>query len=227
MPKARPWNTFWSYSRLTCYEQCPALFKYRNIDKLEEPKGDAMWRGIKVHKEVADYLDGKVKMVPASGAAFTSQLEELKEMHPIVEEDWTFTQKMKMTGKFAPDAWLRLSLDAFLDYGDSHADIIDFKTGKFRPQSMDKYTDQLRLYAGVSVLRTGGKLETISTRLWFLDTGDEVVEEYTKQEALDYFDDIVARAEAMLAADRFPANPNALCGWCHFRRSNGGPCSYG
>ena len=42
----------WSYSRLADYEKCAALYRFRHIEKLPEPKGDALTRGINIHTQI-------------------------------------------------------------------------------------------------------------------------------------------------------------------------------
>lgn len=229
--------TAWSYSRLSCYEECPAKHNYRNIMKLDEPKGDAMFRGIKIHNEAAKFLDGSTARVPESCINFKSEFAELKSFNPIVEQQWAFTKNMRPTSWFAKDCWLRATLDAGLVYRDGWADVIDLKTGK----KYDGYEDQLNLFAATMIHMNPTEVTVgVTVRLWYLDLDDhseaEVVRDITVDEAMDAFEDLTERAETMMAAERFPPRPGWYCGgvrkdgttWgCHFRKSNGGPCAYG
>ena len=217
----------WSYSRLSCYEECPRKHQYRNILKLDEPKGDAMFRGIKIHNEAAKFLDGSIDQVPDSCVNFKAEFIELKSFNPIVEQQWSFTKNMKPTGWFAKDTWLRATLDAGVVYRDGWADVIDLKTGK----KYDNYDDQLNLFAATMIHMNPAEVTVgVRVRLWYLDIEDfdeaEVVRDITVDEAMTAFADLTDRAETMMAATRFPPRPNRFCGWCHFRKSNGGPCEY-
>jgi len=146
--------TAWSYSRLSCWESCPRQFKYRNIDKRSEPKGPPLLRGIKIHNQLEKYLTGKTDLVPHSCAPMADMLEDLRELDPIVEEKWSFTSAMKNTTWMAKNVYLRVVLDAALIYEDKTADVIDHKTGKFRPNDKT-YTDQM----ASSYLRQVSKIE--------------------------------------------------------------------
>ena len=225
--------TAWSYSRLACYEECPRKHNYRNILKLDEPKGEAMFRGIKIHDEGAKYLEGKTDRVPVSYLKFMREMVELKGFNPIVEQKWAFNKKMKPTSWMAKDCWLRVTLDVSLIYGDGTGEAIDHKTGKM----YDDYEDQLNLFAHSMFKMFPNEITTnVTVRLWYLDADEEVTREVSKAEAQEHFDDLTGRAEIMMTAKRFPPNPSWKCGgvrkdgtsWgCHWRRSNGGPCEYG
>ena len=45
----------WSYSAYALYDQCPAKYRYAKIDKLPEPRSEALERGDRIHKEVEAY----------------------------------------------------------------------------------------------------------------------------------------------------------------------------
>lgn len=217
----------WSWSRLALFEQCPALHKYRNIDKLPEPKAPAMMRGIKIHNEAAAFLSGETMLLPESCINFADQFRELRAFNPIVEQKWAFTKKMRPTGWMSKDCWLRATLDIGLVYSDGTGEAIDLKTGK----KYDDYDDQLDLFAATLIKMHPTEItKSVTVRLWFLDieddTQNEVVREISKAEALEKFDDLVRRAEVMMTTNRFPPSPSWKCRFCHFRRDNGGPCEF-
>ncbi len=217
----------WSYSRLSCYEDCPRLFKFRTIDKLDEPKGAPMMRGLKIHRDAAAFLDGTTDVVPESCQNFADLFIQLKTLHPIVEQKWAFTEKMKPTTWMAKNCWLRVTLDVGLIYDDGWAEVIDHKTGK----KYDGYEDQLNLFAHAMIsLNPIEVTKGVVARNWYLDIDDdrenEVIREITRPEALAAFDDLAARAEVMMTTTRFPASPSWKCSFCHFRRDNGGPCEF-
>lgn len=215
--------TAWSYSRLALFEECPRLYSYRNIEKRKEPKADAMFRGIKIHNEAAAFLSGKTDSLPESCVQFAEQFHELKAMSPIVEQQWAFTKEWNNTKWFAKNVWFRATLDVLLQYSDDTADIIDHKTGK---RYDDDYRKQMGLFAGAALIKYPN-IRHFTTRLWYLDSGDEVIEEFTRVEALIIFEEIEADAKVMLNTTRFPPRPSWKCQFCHFRKNNGGPCEYG
>tara|TARA_R110000772_G_C13310278_1_gene440208 strand:+ start:742 stop:1413 length:672 start_codon:yes stop_codon:yes gene_type:complete len=217
--------TAWSYSRLALFEQCPAKYKYQNIDKLDQPKSPAMFRGIKVHDEIANFLIGKLDAVPESGKKFEDELWELREIDAnlVVELKWAFTKDWKPTTWMAGNVRARIILDAGVIYDDGHADVIDHKTGKYYADG--NYADQLKLFAG-AVCKKYPQVQTITVRLWYLDADKEITQEFTREEALDALLEIEDRADVLLAAKNFPPRANQFCNWCHFRKSNGGPCDF-
>lgn len=224
----------WSYSRLDCYESCPLLFKYRNIDKLDEPKAQPMLRGIKIHNQAAAFLGGSTNVFPPSCQEFYDDFHELKELDPIIEQKWAFTKKWKSTNYFNPLVYLRVTLDALVIYKDGTADMIDHKTGKFHEDS-PAYEDQKILF-GAAVMKKFPQVHHVTARLWFLDAGEETITEIFRGKAAEGLADLEARAAVMIAATRWPAKPSWKCGgvkrdgtvWgCHFRKSNGGPCKHG
>lgn len=213
----------WSYSRLANFESCALQFKYRNIDKLDEPKAPAMMRGIKIHNEAAKFLSGEVDEFPDSCISFEDQFYELRDLDPIVEQQWAFNKNWIKRGWFEKDVWVRITADAVKLYGDNTADVIDHKTGK---RYDDDYRDPMGLYAAATMTKFS-KIEHVTTRLWYLDSGDEVITEFTRDEATEVVVDLVKRAKVMLDAETFPPRPSWKCQFCHFRASNGGDCEYG
>jgi len=217
--------TAWSYSALSGYETCPAQHKYRKLLRLNEPKSDALFRGIKIHNEAAHFLDGSVERFPTNCISFRDQFYELRDMNPIVEEKWGFNKRWKPTGWMSKDVKCRVSLDVLKLYSDDTADVIDHKTGKYWPDN-DKYEEQLGLYAATTI-KLHPYIKSATARLWYLDTGDEVIFEFTKDHAMDILGDLEERAEVMMADTTCVPRPNMFCKWCHFRKDNGGPCEFG
>ena len=100
----------WSYSRLADYEQCPAKFKYKHIDRLPDPGSAAMQRGSDIHKAGENFLKGKGKLTPEY-KYFKKEMAELKQLSPLVEQQWGFTANWEQTGWFGNDTWLRIVCD--------------------------------------------------------------------------------------------------------------------
>lgn len=221
--------TAWSFSALAVYEQCPLKYKLSKIDKLPEPKSDAMHRGLTIHKKCETYLKGDdPDAIPPELEEFDGLFQELHAFQPIVEQQWGFTQEWTPTGWFSKGkkaTWLRVVPDAVVLYGDATAELIDFKTGK--PWGDNE--DQMDLFAN-AVLCRYPDIQEVSVRLWYLDTGDERPEEpwiATRKGLRGRLKEWEDRVEPLFSDTEFPATPNSKCGWCHFRKSNGGPCRHG
>lgn len=228
--------TAWSYSRLKKFEGCPRQFEYAEILKMDEPKPEAMWHGIKVHEEAAKFLSGETDVFPESCINFEEEFRELRKLRPIVEQKWAFSRKWRSVSYFHQSVKSRFVLDVCHIYKDGEAEVIDHKTGQYKDNSVDEYRDQLLMFAGI-VCRKHPEVHTVTARLWFLEADEEYVEEIDRKTALAALDDLEKRAYKMMDAEKFPPNPSWRCGgvskktgkpWgCHWRASNGGPCEYG
>ena len=214
--------TAWSFSRYNCWRQCPQQFKYKYIDKLKEPTSEPMLRGSRIHKEGEKYLDGSLLIAPKSYGKFMPLLEDLKELGATGERQLAFTDTWGKTSWFAKNTWVRCIIDAeYIDIADRHAEIIDFKTGK----KWGDNVEQVELFT-LAAFKEHKFLETATARLWYLDSGDESLFEYTRDDMDDIENDWYERVDPMMNDTEFLPRPNDKCKWCHFRRDNGGPCQY-
>lgn len=219
---APKYPTAWSYSALSLYESCPRRHMYAKVEKIKEPMNEHLIRGNKVHNEAAKFLSGEVNQFPTSCAAFRDEFYELRDMHPIVEQKWAFNDRWIPTGYFAKDVRVRVILDVGLNYEDGTAEVIDHKTGK---RYDDDYMDQLGLFAG-AVMKMFRDVKHVTTRLWYMDANEEVVEEIGYDQAMATLADLEERAEVMLSDRVFPPRPSWKCKGCHFSKRNGGPCEF-
>lgn len=213
--------TAWSYSRYRDYVQCPAKAGYKHVQKLKEPGNAAMERGLQIHKLAEQYAGGQLKALPAELVKFKTAFNRLKKSSPQCEQDWAFNEDWGRVGWFDPDVWLRVKVDAACNISPGVYGIIDHKTGKV----YDDYDETMELYAmaGFLIFRDA---QTIETMLWFLDVGDEVCKTYTRDQLPALQADWKKKTKAMLSDTRFAPKPNNKCQWCHFRKSNGGPCKF-
>lgn len=215
--------TAWSYSRWREYEQCPAKAKYKHVEKLKEPGNAAMDRGSAIHKLAEQYAGGQLKALPTELARFKQEFTALKKAKPGVEQEWAFNKDWGRAGWFDNDAWLRVKVDATYEMKDTGV-IIDHKTGRFK-EGGDEYLPQMELY-GIGGLLVYRKAKRIVTKLWFLDSGDEVVEEFTRDQLEHLQERWMQNTKRMLTDTGFKPTPGNQCRWCHFRKGNGGPCQF-
>jgi hypothetical protein len=103
--------TSWSWSRYYDYAKvCPLKAKLNHLDKIREPKNDAMARGGMLHDTIRDYIRGAKKSIkecgfPAVAVAWFNEAKKAfkkKSLQPIIEEDWAFradwTQTLRPSG---------------------------------------------------------------------------------------------------------------------------------
>src|ERR1700690_4106646 len=160
----------WSYSRLQCYEECPAKAKFRILDKIPEPgdKSPALAHGTRVHalaaawvtkklpdfnawdgKELKQYEDElkaviKSKAIPEELARFKDEFAALVKAKARCEEMWNLDRRWSLLGAgWSPRTWLRIKVDAHYIDKKKVVHIIDHKTGKLNPE----HAQQRSIYA--------------------------------------------------------------------------------
>lgn len=219
--------TAWSYSRLAKWEECPAAFKFRNIDKIPEPQSPAMARGDEIHQNMAALLTDQPLPFPNAEPPrafnkFMGMIEQIKANRPVVEQKWAFTDKWRVTDYFARDTWYRAILDAGVLWPDNSFTVIDWKTGK----AYGENKEQMEQFA-IAVFSRYPQVNTLETRLEYLDTGQEQHEEFSRAQLGALRSKWEGRVAPMFNDKVFTPRPNKGCTRCHFRKSNGGPCAFG
>ena len=216
--------TAWSYSRYADYRQCPLRFKLKYIDKLTEPGSAAMQRGSAIHKKGENWLKAKRRLpLPSEYEHFADEMYQLRDLNPMVEQQWGFTREWEPTSWFGKQTWLRVICDVAVVYDDGDADVIDFKTGR----KYDTNVEQMELF-GHAIMFRFPEVNTVTTRLWYLDQPkDNVVEDsYDRKNLPALRKDWEKKTAAMFKDKRFAPTPNEKCRWCAFSKDKGGPCPY-
>lgn len=220
----------WSLSRLTMWEACARKAKYKVIDKLPEPfSGPAADRGIAVHAGLEGYLKGDSPQMPKEVKPTLAMFyAQLRDRQPLVEHRVGFTRKWEETEFFSKTVWGRMVFDTIgYDEPSFTVEINDHKTGKVYPE---KHKNQLQLYsASAFILFPDAKCAV--ARNIYTDIGPSATLDYKMERGSDdakiTIQKIEARVAKMEADTVFSANPGPGCKWCHYRKSNDGPCSFG
>lgn len=228
--------TAWSFSRWMDYHVCPAKFKFKVIDKLKEPPNAAMARGSEIHSLAENYVKGTIRTLPKELMLFKDKFKKLRgEKVKMVEEQWAFKADWTQTSwNDWSGCWLRVKMDVAYHNVEHNALVpIDHKTGKYREEKNDEYMLQLHLY-GVASMYQVPTIDVVSPRLWYLDEGREYPDP-TEEEELEFFPKEKAlmrkawedRVKPMFMDRTFKPKPSdRACRFCHFRKSNGGPCKF-
>lgn len=226
--------TSWSYSRYADYDQCPYKAKLKHLDKIEEPPSPAMKRGIFIHKLAERAVNSDEHPIPAElkkHATLIRRLRAARKSDPqkvIVEQMWGFDDAWR------PCRWddwdrcaLRMKTDVTLLLRTSSVEIIDWKTGKMRPDQIDKYAQQMSLFA-LGAMKMFPERKKFTTRLAFLDAPEPntfVSSDFDRSEHDEIMEVWGRRVEPMLNDEEFAPKANQFCAWCHYRNGNGGPCA--
>lgn len=218
----------WSYSRWADYQTCPFKAKCKYVLKLKEPGGDAMNRGSDIHKKLENYLNYKMKRVPTEAKLLKKEYVAMKKLKPEVELSVAFTNTWEKTDWFNPTkAWCRVKIDALTLPTESNpvVEITDHKTGKVKEHG--EYNNQLELY-GLTGLLLYDMAEKSRSNLLFVDHGIIIAgEEYPRKDINKLKKKWEIRVAPMLKDTKFKPSPGMHCRWCHYRKSNGGPCAEG
>lgn len=225
----------WSYSRYAVYQECPRKFKFKFIDKLPEPPSPALERGAQTHTIAENYIKGNLPAkVPTELSKFPKVFKELRKEYRksilgcLVEESWNFRNDWTQTVWNDWDGcWLRIKTDCVVYEDDDDITVIDWKTGKFRPDNSAQYMEQLSLYALGGFLMLD-HVEIIAPRLYYLDEGKVYPENrfYTRDDLPGLQREWLAKVKPMMSDKSFLPKPGNACRFCTFKKSNGGPCEY-
>lgn len=226
--------TAWSFSRYSEYRLCPRKAYLKHIEKIKEPPNDAMQRGADIGRLAELFIKGKVKRLPKELSLFSKTFASMRDTYKknpqrmVVEDQWALDSKWAKTGWFAKDCVVRMKVDAGRLEKPGFMLITDWKTGKYRAEKREEYTEQLELYS-LAALMLDETLEKVSARLAYLDEGLVFPEPGSDEEATLTFTraDIPRlkrtwdkRTRAMLLDRSFPPRPNDRCRWCHYRKEN-------
>lgn len=244
----------WSWSRYQLYQTCPLKVKLTVIDKLQEPKNEAMTRGGAMHDDARDYITGVRARVTKDLAPAKKELDALRALYkqrvklavrgmaPNVEEEWAFTSSWTETEwRNWSLAWLRVKLDAGWWETATRYRVRDWKSGKMNDRNVHEYGEQLELYALAVLLRFPHCAE-VAPDLFFIDNATA----YPAADALTIFTrkDLprlkkawLLRTKRLLSDTKFAPTPGWQCPGCYFNKSTtmgwkikttkpAGPCRY-
>jgi CRISPR/Cas system-associated exonuclease Cas4 (RecB family) len=197
-----------SYTRIKDFESCPYRFELKYIQKLQETASVEADRGISLHKQIEDYLEGKTDDYP--NTFFQEDMYNWRLRQPVVEEQWGHTFAWAPCNWF--DAGIRVVPD-FYWYNDPTATLFihDLKTGKKNPII---HASQGQLYACAGFNRFPN-LEVIHIQFWYIDTGEALkfsIKRPTWPKLQDQWSERITR---LAEAKKFPANPTKNnCKYC-------------
>lgn len=210
--------TSWSYSAWSTYDTCPRKYYYHYIEKLPQPDTPALANGKRVHKLAEDYVAGRLNALPVELGKFVGPFEDLRALEAVPEREIILSSEWVPISNLS-EKWLKCILDAAIVYPDGTADIVDYKTGRAYPT----HSLQMQLYA-LALMSAEPGLKTVTTRLWYLDSGEETKDTMLAAASCALQSLWSKRAQIMLADVRFQSSPGRWCRWCPQHIDAGGPC---
>jgi hypothetical protein len=212
----------WSYSKLSTYERCPAIKKYRYDLKVvvEQTQHPAAIRGTQMHDDLETHVGKNIFEVPEWMRPHVPHLEKYqqgnKEFKIRLTEDWE---------PVVEDHWLICIIDlSFIEDG-KWATIVDYKSGK----RYESHQEQIELY-NLATLAQYPDVERVEGKCYYLDEppGSWGQPVFTLREQFDTVRDRWLERVTMMDADTECApRTGYYCKWCDYRKSNGGPCTFG
>lgn len=212
----------WTYSRLSDYEKCPALYAGRYKAKwpgFKPAQHPAAERGEKIHGLMEQTVKGGKKLTGALDR-YNPYIADLLKTYPHIETELPlgFDAQWHPTEWRSATLWLRAKMD-FFGMKKTVAKVVDWKTGGIYGNN----ADQVRLYAGMTFERFPS-VKKVEVELMYLDQRQGISEEIARADWPDKREEFTRRATAMLTATTFPLKPGAYCGHCAFSVEKGGPC---
>lgn len=241
----------WSISRYSAYSQCPALAKFKFIDKLQEPGGPALDKGNLVHALAQMYVTGKlpprnrdneryyeklvlaarsITTLPDCLARFPEEFEHLRKVKAQAEESWCFDRgwNVRPWNDWA-GVWLRMKVDAnYLEVSRegrkriTRCVVVDYKTGR---EYAEDHKLQRSLYALGAFLKYPD-VASATAEHWYLDAGKMERDTWLRANEDELKSFWLSKTTALLSDTTFAPRPGPKCQYCHFRKANSGPCEY-
>lgn len=220
----------WSFSRYDDWRKCPLKAKLKHLDKVQEPKAEAMQRGIDIHNMAENYIKGKLRTLPPELKPLKDEFKKLRDLYKkrgsgmIVEDNWAFTKEWTETAwDNWTHCWVRIKLDCAHLVTDSRMVVTDWKSGKPNDYKVREYMEQLELYA-LAALLLHDWLEEVAPRLAFTDHGVFFDRQQDADEPLVYRRKDLprllkawnGRVAPMMADRKFPPRPSNECRWCFY-----------
>jgi RecB family exonuclease len=236
-----------SYSALDTYQTCPLKYKYREIDRIKEPKSKEAVFGTLIHS-VMHYVHSPALVQPSledaldffsknwSTDIWESELEERAAFSQGVKiiqdyyarndpKDFTIVDlESRFSIEIGDEASGRHIIAGVIDRIDRTQDgyeIIDYKTGKKMPsQDAVDANLQLSIYLKAFLERYPKErenLEHITVSLYFLKHGAKLSATRTKEQLAE-LDRIFLDVIASIEAGKFDPILSPLCDWCGYQR---------
>jgi len=235
-----------SYSLLDSYQTCPLKYKFREIDKIKEPKSKEAVFGTLIHA-VLKYIHTPALLSPTleqaldyyskgwNSEVYDNELEERSAFSQGVTIIQNYLAKNKPNDFAIVDLESRFALEIGnkedgihtvsgvidrIDKTPEGYEIIDYKTTRKMP-SQDKVDNdlQLSIYLRAFLERYPKEkehLDTITVSLYFVKHGVKLSSKRTKEQ-LDQVENIFLDVIQSIEAKKFDPLLSPLCDWCGYQ----------
>jgi hypothetical protein len=187
--------------------------------KADREQHPAAKRGQDLHKNIEDYLLGKVDLMMEL-AYYRPFLDTIKSHGAEPELPLALTSDWKPTDWDNENRWWRGVLDCVVEDG-PQAMIFDWKTG----QEYGDHVDQREIYAA-AFDSCRPEFQAYKVIHVYVDKKLNTVSNFTPEDLPKIRKKWEENVDKMFNDKRMPPNPGFYCRSCQFRRDNGGPCVF-
>ena len=213
-----------SHTSLKDFANCPLAYYHKRVLKdVVFQQTDAAVFGVEAHKHF-ELRVTENKPLPDHYADYEPVLfDKIKGYKLEAEKQYCFNEKLEQVEWYAPDAWLRGVVDLVVWLDEETVWIVDFKTGKRRPEF-----DQLELFAAF-IMHTNPQVKNVRASYLWINVKPPAIdtETYTREQLQGIWASVMTKIRRVYKAsehDVWPARPSGLCGWCDFKKQHG--CEY-
>ena len=205
-------QTAWSYSVLSMFEQCrKKYFHLKVVKDIKDSDSSFSSEGKEVHDAMFKrVIKGEPLPLPIRHFEKWASAFEKRKGEKHGEMKLCLNNKFEPVAWFAPDAWVRAVVDLLIVDG-STATIVDWKTGKKRID-----WTQLMLTAAI-VSQLMPEITKFNVVFVWLNSGEVSHESIEKSAIRGIWQDILPRVKEIELAKRttdFPATESGLCRYC-------------
>lgn len=234
-------TTHVSYTQLAEYEACPAMYKFKRIDKIPATTGPAAVKGSIVHSTIAKYIDHLQRQnlqsdITVIGDFLDQELNEKgsgltdddrAEIREIIDRfagSYIFDPDriLAVETKFAhglPDGTTFVGFIDMLEAAEDDPDVVvinDWKTDMVIRSQADVNRDlQLQTYAWAASLIFEDATE-FRCRLRFVRYGFDRQVTYHRDDIPAIEERLLERIQQIKADNRYNPKPGAACAWCPY-----------
>jgi hypothetical protein len=209
----------WSLTKLGTYEQCPAKYKYKYIEKLPEVAGFAASRGTILHDAIEGFINSKLDKLPQEISFYTDFFSNLRAVGGKTEHTILLDEMWKPVENKA-DAWFSGVLD-FIIFSSPTVTLYDWKTGR----QYDEHYQQKEIYSIAALQSHPDAVEARAIHV-YVDKRQNTERIYHRDTVPARIEQWERRVDKMFKAQEFIPNPQFLCSYCHYSKAKGGPCRF-
>jgi DNA helicase II / ATP-dependent DNA helicase PcrA len=223
---AKNHGSIYPLTPLLDYLECPAMYKWRYVYSIPGKYNEAMETGEKVHKYIEDISRLRYREIPAEGSHILAGAD--KDIRPFIAA--FLDSRLAGIGPGSPeemflerlfyyrarDSFITGKLDR-LDLNGKKAEIIDYKTGKGRSDSLPgRYRLQLSVYMAAVCDILGIAPGHITGSILFLGDGKIIT---VQGKGKDIKDDIGILTDAIyqIKKENFDPAQGRICSTCSYR----------